>query len=588
MNKVDLNQWFPIATPEDLPKRHVFHATLMGQELAIWRDDNGVVNVWENRCPHRGLRLTLGANTGSELRCQYHGWTYETGTGGCTFVPAHRDATEPSKARVNTFPAREKHGLIWTSLGQPVGEPISILDDAQLVNAVKTNLHSTVIATDVDCLIGVLRANLSAFVAVFGVDDVEDLHLKTMQQDRAILVSRTGSIAIHLYLQRATVTKTLVHAQALTSGRSGYELQKNFAFAMNSIRRSAEAETSELISIKDISDQTIEEVEAVKENLTKAPPSQYLCEVVTRTQETGDINSYWLKPIGHPMPAFAAGMHISITTPEGCIRQYSLVNAPDEQESFIIGVKKELQSRGGSKSMHEEVKVGTQLKVTLPRNGFPYVQTGKRPILVAGGIGITPILCMAQALSQQDTPFEIHYFARGAEHVPFQDRLTALGESLNLHFGLGPEETKAKLSDILFDHEPGSVDIYTCGPQPMIETVSAVALAHGVSEDSIRFEFFSKKNDAPVSDEEYEVELSKTGQSFIVPSGATLLQACLENNVQIEASCEQGVCGTCITAVISGDIEHHDTYLSKKERESGKWIMPCVSRCKSKKIVLDL
>lgn len=588
MNKIDLNQWFPIATPEDLPKRHVYHATLMGQEMAIWRDDNGVVNVWENRCPHRGLRLTLGANTGTELRCQYHGWTYETGTGGCTFVPAHRDATEPSKARVNTFPAREKHGLIWTSLGQPEGEPISILDDAQLVNAVKTNLHSTVVATDSDLLISVLRANLSAFVDVFGVTDVDDLHLKTMQHDRAILVTKVGSLAIHLYLQRATVTKTLVHAQALTSGRSGYELQKSFAVAMNSIRRLSEAATSQLIHIKDISEQTVDNVEAVKENLTKAPPTEYICEVVSRAQETSDICSYWLKPIGHPLPAFTAGMHISITTPEGCIRQYSLVNAPGEQESFIIGIKKELQSRGGSKSMHEQVKVGTQLKVTLPRNGFPFVETGKHPILVAGGIGITPILCMAQALSQQGAPFEIHYFARGEEYVPFLERLTALGENLNLHFGLGPDETKAKLADILSEHEPQSIDIYTCGPQPMIETVSAVAIAHGVAEESIRFEFFSKKNETPVSDEEYEVELSKSGQSFIVPAGSTLLQACLDNNVQIEVSCEQGVCGTCITAVISGDLEHHDTYLSKKERESGKWIMPCVSRCKSKKIVLDL
>lgn len=588
MSKVDLNQWIPIANPEDLPKRHVFHATLMGQELAVWRDDNGAVNVWENRCPHRGLRLTLGANTGTELRCQYHGWTYNTGTGGCTFVPAHRDASEPSKARVNSFPSREKHGLIWTSLGQPVGEPISILDDAQLVNAVKTNLRSTVVETDIDSLINALRSNLSAFVDVFRVKNVDDLHLKNMQQDRAILVTKTGAVAIHLYLQRATVTKTLVHAQALTSGQPGYEFQKDFAYAMSSIRRLAVAETAGLINIRDISEQTIEELETVKENLTNETPIQYLCEVVTRTQETGDINSYWLKPIGHPFPAFSAGMHVSITTPDGCIRQYSLVNAPGEQESFIIGVKKELQSRGGSKSMHELLEVGMQLKLTLPRNGFPFVQTGKRPILISGGIGITPILCMAQALSQQGTPFEIHYFARGVEHVPFQDRLTALGESLNLHFGLSPDETRAKLVDIIAEHEPSSIDVYTCGPQPMIETVSAVALKHGVAEDSIRFEFFSKKNDSPVSDEEYEVELIKTGQIFVVPSGSTLLQACLDNNVQIEASCEQGVCGTCITAVVSGDIEHHDTYLSKKERESGKWIIPCVSRCKSKKIILDL
>nr|H9N291.1 RecName: Full=Oxidoreductase NdmD [Pseudomonas putida]AFD03119.1 methylxanthine N-demethylase electron transfer protein [Pseudomonas putida] len=588
MNKLDVNQWFPIATTEDLPKRHVFHATLLGQEMAIWRDDSGSVNAWENRCPHRGLRLTLGANTGNELRCQYHGWTYESGTGGCTFVPAHRDAPPPNAARVNTFPVREKHGFIWTTLGQPPGEPISILDDAQLVNAVKTNLHSVVIDADIDGVVSVLRQNLSAFIDVFGAASAEDLHLKSMLQDRGILVTRSGSIAIHFYMQRSTISKCVVHAQVLTPGRPGYELQKNYSYAMNVIRRAAEAVATDLISITDISDQTIEKLEVVRENMTKAPPTHYICEVVTRTQETGDINSYWLKPIGYPLPAFSPGMHISITTPEGSIRQYSLVNGPDERESFIIGVKKEIQSRGGSRSMHEDVKVGTQLKVTLPRNGFPLVQTRKHPILVAGGIGITPILCMAQALDQQGSSYEIHYFARAFEHVPFQDRLTALGDRLNVHLGLGPDETRAKLPDIMEIHNAQDVDVYTCGPQPMIETVSAVALAHGIAEESIRFEFFSKKNDVPVSDEEYEVELKKTGQIFTVSPGSTLLQACLDNDVRIEASCEQGVCGTCITPVVSGDLEHHDTYLSKKERESGKWIMPCVSRCKSKKIVLDL
>lgn len=588
VNKIDVNQWFPVATSEDLPMRHVYHTTLLGQELAVWRDDNGLVNAWENRCPHRGLRLTMGLNNGNAVRCQYHGWTYESGTGGCTFVPAHREAKEPSAVRVNSFPSRDKHGLIWISLGQPTTDPISILDEAQLGHSVKTNLRSVTFNVGIDEAYKVLRQRLDVFQRLYGVTDAKHLHLKVMQADRAIIVSDQDKLTIHVYLQRATINKTTIHAQALAREKVDYDQHKEYSFALNTLQRAVEETESNLISISDISDQTVEMLDDVRENLSKAPPPHYICEVVTRTEETSDISSYWLRPVGYNLPAFTPGMHISVTTPEGSIRQYSLVNSPDERESFIIGVKKEIASRGGSKSMHEQVKVGVQLKVTVPRNGFPLVSNGNRPVLIAGGIGITPILCMAHALHHQRSAYEIHYFARGEEHVPFRERFRELEPNIHFHFGLGPEETQAKLKQIMQAHEPSLIDVYTCGPQPMIEAVASAAKNHGLAEDAIHFEFFSKKNDAPAAGESYEVELKKSGRTFVVKAGQSLLQACAENDLQVESSCEQGVCGACMTGVLSGDIEHHDTYLSKKERESGKWIMPCVSRCKSNKLVLDL
>lgn len=122
--------WYPIAATQDLPFRHVYHAKLLGQELAAWRADDGFVNIWENRCLHRGVRLSIGVNTGTELKCQYHGWRYANRTAGCTYIPAHPDRAPPRVIANRIFPCAERHGLIWSSLEPPEGEPGSILADA--------------------------------------------------------------------------------------------------------------------------------------------------------------------------------------------------------------------------------------------------------------------------------------------------------------------------------------------------------------------------------------------------------------------------------------------------------------------------
>lgn len=126
LNTICRNRWIAIARSEDVPSRHIFHCRLLGQELAVWRDDAGRINVWENRCPHRSVRLTIGSHLGDRLRCRYHGWNYATGTGRCMMVPAHPDEPPPARIGVQVFSAIERAGFIWTAFGEPAGEPSAI------------------------------------------------------------------------------------------------------------------------------------------------------------------------------------------------------------------------------------------------------------------------------------------------------------------------------------------------------------------------------------------------------------------------------------------------------------------------------
>ncbi|SOZ17154.1 Rieske 2Fe-2S domain-containing protein [Cupriavidus taiwanensis] len=584
MKSFDTNRWYPIASASDLPSRHVYQTSLAGQELAVWRDDNGNVNAWENRCPHRGLRLTLGVNLGHELRCQYHGWTYETGSGGCTFVPAHRDATEPSSACVPTFAVREKEGLVWASLGTPLVEPEAL----QVGNSahVRTLLRSLPFNASQEEISDALLSQVNKFAECVGGGE---LRAEVAADGIIKMQGRQDQKVIIFFLQPYSNHKAVVHTMVFAAGTATLAFKTQFSQVFTEFRRSIEASHVSAPKIEQIRTALTPatDVPAVVVPFPRAASTEFKCVVTTRLQETEDIISLWLKPVGRVLPQLSPGMHISVTTPAGPVRQYSVVNSPDERDAFIIGIKREPASRGGSQSMHEQVAEGTELAITVPRNAFPLLRNGKRPVLIAGGIGITPILAMAQALQANSEDFELHYFARGAEHIPFGERLRALGANLHVYAGLDAEATRVKLESVFASATPSQTDVYTCGPAAMINCVSDVAAARGIAEESIRFELF-KNEDVPTGGAAFEVELAKSGKHFTVSSDKSLLKACWENGVNIEASCEQGVCGTCMTGVLSGDPEHHDTYLSKQERESGKWIMPCVSRCKNGKIVLDL
>lgn len=581
MKNFEPDRWYPVASQADVVSRHVYQTELQGQELALWRDDNGVVNAWENRCPHRGMRFSMGVNMGNELRCQYHGWSYESGSGACTFVPAHRTATNPTSACAHTFAVKESDGIVWASLGTPEGEPPSYRE----LKGKRIPLRSLPFNVDVHTLKASLEEQSSHFAEYFK----GAVSSTWVADDLVQLKSTEGEHSILLHLQPHSANKSVAHALAAAVDQVDPKSFKAFAVLMSELRRTVEKKAPPAaIAVKTLAATATAQVKPI----TIVPPqakqsAEIVCKVTSRVKHTDDIVAFELTPVGRPVPQLAPGMHVSVVTPSGLTRQYSVVNKPDERHAIVIGVKREAASRGGSQSMHDAVQEGTELTITIPKNGFPLRRNGRRPVLIAGGIGITPILAMAQALSATADNFEMHYFVRGPEHTPFTDRLTALAPSVHIHGGMDAGQTGRQLQQIFEACDPNQTEVYTCGPGPMIDAVSKAASARGIHEEHIRFEYF-KNDDVVLTGDEFDVTLLKSGKTFRVAADKTLLKACLDNGVQVDASCEQGVCGTCMTAVVSGTLEHNDTYLSKAERESGKWIMPCVSRCKSGALVLDL
>lgn len=306
--------------------------------------------------------------------------------------------------------------------------------------------------------------------------------------------------------------------------------------------------------------------------------------------ETSEIRSFEFRAVnGQNLPEFQAGAHISISPFPGLTRQYSLVNDPADRGRYLIGVKRELNGRGGSSAMHTQLKEGGTVHISAPRNNFALRPgTGGRRILLAGGIGVTPLLSMAEVLAAEGQEFELHYFARSNSEIAFRDLIleSSWSHRVSYHFGLVPPLLTETLQEILRD---GGHSMYLCGPNPFMDVVRNCADATGWAADSIILEHFSAE--APVlttGEGEFVLRLAKSGIELVVPSDRTIIEVIRNAGVEIKTSCEQGVCGTCITEVIEGDVEHHDLFLSPEEQEGGRLILPCVSRCRSRLLVLNI
>ncbi|ASU37042.1 hypothetical protein hmeg3_01185 [Herbaspirillum sp. meg3] len=289
---------------------------------------------------------------------------------------------------------------------------------------------------------------------------------------------------------------------------------------------------------------------------------------------------------GTALPAYQPGAHIDITLGNGLVRQYSLCCDHPSPDRYRIAVKQEPQSRGGSAWLHAEAKEGDALQIGTPRNAFALADAAGSHLLFAGGIGITPVLSMAYALLRDGADFHLHYFVRDDESVAFRDELTgaSLTAHVSIHAGLSAEQTGAVIAAALTD---AAVDAhaYTCGPGPFMATVVDFATAR-LGASQVHKESFS----APVAqagDAAFVVRL-RDGKEIDVASGKTALACLQEAGVEVDCSCEVGVCGTCQTKVIEGIPDHRDGFLSEKEKASNRWFMPCVSRAKTGVLVLDL
>jgi vanillate O-demethylase ferredoxin subunit len=313
--------------------------------------------------------------------------------------------------------------------------------------------------------------------------------------------------------------------------------------------------------------------------------------VARKTVEAEGICSFELvDPNGESLPSFAAGAHIDVHLPGGLVRQYSLCNDPRETHRYCIAVLHEPESRGGSKAMHLEIDVGDRLTIVGPRNHFELAPRTEHALLLAGGIGITPILSMAEALHARGAAFQLHYCSRSAARMAFADGLRAApyAAGVRLHLDDGGADQALDLDRVL-DAAPPGTHLYVCGPQGFIGAVLAAAQRRNWTSDRVHREYFAAPDAEPnAADKAFEVVLARSGLRVVVDAGRSVVRALADAGVCVPVSCEQGVCGTCLTRVIDGVPDHRDAYLTPEEREAGDQFLPCCSRARGERLVLDL
>jgi len=323
-------------------------------------------------------------------------------------------------------------------------------------------------------------------------------------------------------------------------------------------------------------------------------PSVLRVRVTRKTVEAQDICSFELASVdGTALPSFSAGSHIDVHIEDGgsrgLTRQYSLCNDPAEGHRYLIGVLRDAASRGGSLAMHEQVHEGSELSIGPPKNHFALAHQAARHLLLAGGIGITPILCMAERLSAIGADFELHYATRSRERTAFFDRIrgAAFAPRAAFHFDDGAPEQKLDIAATLARQASGT-HLYVCGPKGFMDAVLGAARGGGWAEERIHFEFFNADVQPRTGDGAFDVQLASSGRVIRVPADRTVLAALADAGVVVPSSCEQGVCGTCLTRVIEGTPDHRDQYLMPDEQAAGDQFLPCCSRAKSARLVLDL
>ncbi|MBC8749568.1 MULTISPECIES: PDR/VanB family oxidoreductase [Paraburkholderia] len=294
-------------------------------------------------------------------------------------------------------------------------------------------------------------------------------------------------------------------------------------------------------------------------------------------------------PSGDPLPVFDAGAHIDVHV-GGMVRQYSLCNSPHDSSFYRIGVLRDPASRGGSIAMHE-LGEGAMLEIGAPKNHFPLTNDARHSILLAGGIGITPVLCMTESLAAESASFELHYCVRNHERLAFRERLIEFADvNIPVHFYIDEDGNtpRIELTEVLAKPDAGK-HLYVCGPAGFISAVMDTATAIGWKAHNLHREYFGGiDHQNCIGDGAFQVMLSSSGQTVDVAPNQTVVEALRKAGVEIPVSCEQGVCGTCLTRVLDGQPAHRDLYLTEEERAANDQFLPCCSRARSALLVLDL
>jgi ferredoxin-NADP reductase len=289
-----------------------------------------------------------------------------------------------------------------------------------------------------------------------------------------------------------------------------------------------------------------------------------------------------VRPDGQALPEWTPGAHVDLVLADGLVRQYSLCGRTRDTDSWRVAVLRAPDSRGGSEAVHA-LTAGSTVRVRGPRNHFP-VAASQRYLFLGGGIGITPLLAMIQEIDAAGAEWELHYGGRSRTSMAFLDELSAFGD--RVHVVPEDELGRLDLDSLLGQPRPGTL-VYACGPEPMLAAVEERCAAWPAG--ALHLERFSAKaTTTPSEESEFDVVLQRTGKTVHVPADRSIFDVVREAGVSVLGSCLEGICGTCESEVVEGDVDHRDSVLDEEERAANEVMMICVSRCRSERLVLDL
>lgn len=287
-----------------------------------------------------------------------------------------------------------------------------------------------------------------------------------------------------------------------------------------------------------------------------------------------------------PLVGFTAGAHVDLALPDGRVRSYSLMNPPQHASCYQLGILRVAEGRGGSHYLHTQLREGDALQVSLPRNAFPLHERAENSVLIAGGIGITPLLCMARHLVARQRPVHLYYSARSRQDAAFLQDLTPLGNAFTCLYDDecgGPPD----LVPLLAAHPPDT-HFYCCGPGPMLDAFGLACRRLGITRAHVeRFSAPSRLTGSPPA-KGYDVVLARSRIRLHHDGQGSLLDFLLRSGVTVPNGCHQGICGSCATRVVSGEVDHRDGILSEHERQHSSLMLPCVSGCRGTQLELDL
>ena len=310
--------------------------------------------------------------------------------------------------------------------------------------------------------------------------------------------------------------------------------------------------------------------------------------VADRRKEAENIYAFDLVSAdGRDLPHFRAGAHLDIRVGE-MLRQYSLCSSPRERSHYTIAVQREADGRGGSREICDTFFAGKDVTIRGPKYLFSIVEEGTSAVLMAGGIGIAPLIAMADEFHERGVPFHLHICSRSSDRMPFSDRIASAqwGKNTSFYYGDTPAHERVPLTQILGSPVAGR-HAYVCGSAKFVANVLSSAQSAGWAKDSVHVERFSAPEAIKGNDKAFFIEIGSTGRIVEVPPGISAIEALDKAGVEIERSCNDGYCGTCVTKVLRGLPDHRDAVLNDEEHSRNDVFTPCCSRALSDVLVID-